>query len=60
MPEWAQFIDRLNPIFYFMKVMRMIVLKGSGFLDLLEEMVSLFMLGATFLSLAIWRYRKTA
>lgn len=60
MPEWAQLIDRLNPIFYFMKVMRMIVLKGSGFLDLLEEMISLLVLGATFLSLAIWRYRKTA
>jgi ABC-2 type transport system permease protein len=60
MPDWAQTADRLNPIYYFMRVMRMLVLKGSGFFDLIEEFVSLLILGVTFLSLAIWRYRKTA
>ncbi|MEN8116073.1 MAG: ABC transporter permease [Bacteroidota bacterium] len=59
MPGWAQTADRLNPIFYFMKVMRNVVLKGSGFFDLIEEFVSLLVLGVVFLSLAIWRYRKT-
>lgn len=60
MPHWAQSLDRVNPIYYFMRVMRMVVLKGSGFSDLIEELVSLLVLGLTFLSLAIWRYRKTA
>jgi len=60
MPNWAQTADHLNPIYYFMRVMRMVVLKGSDFLDLIEEFVSLLILGITFLSLAIWRYRKTA
>ncbi|WP_163321845.1 ABC transporter permease [Draconibacterium mangrovi] len=60
MPDWAQTIDRLNPIYYFMRVMRMVVLKGSNISDLLQELVSLSILGITFLSLAIWRYRKTA
>ena len=60
MPHWAQMIDRVNPIYYFMRIMRMVVLKGSGFKDLLEELVSLLILGTVFLSLAIWRYRKTA
>lgn len=59
MPHWAQIADRINPIYYFMKVMRMVVLKGSGFMDLIEEFVSLLVLGITLLSLAIWRYRKT-
>ena len=59
MPQWAQTADRLNPIFYFMIIMRMIVLKGSGFFDLIREFVSLLILGIVFLSLAIWRYRKT-
>ena len=59
MPDWAQTIDRLNPIYYFMRVMRMVVLKGSNISDLLQELVSLSVLGITFLSLAIWRYRKT-
>jgi len=43
-----------------MKVMRMVVLKGSGFFDLIEEFISLLILGFSFLGLAIWRYRKTA
>ena len=60
MPHWAQMIDRINPIYYFMRIMRMVVLKGSGFFDLLEEFFSLLTLGFVFLSLAIWRYRKTA
>ena len=60
MPHWAQQLDRLNPIYYFMKVMRNVVLKGSGFFDLLEELISMAILGIIFLSLAIWRYRKTA
>ncbi|MBN1820680.1 MAG: ABC transporter permease [Prolixibacteraceae bacterium] len=60
MPHWAQVADRVNPIYYFMRILRMIILKGSGFFDLLEEFLSLFILGLAFLSLAIWRYRKTA
>lgn len=59
MPEWAQTFNHLNPIYYFMKIMRNILLKGSGFFDLLEEFFSLVVLGIIFLSLAIWRYRKT-
>ena len=59
MPDWAQSINRLNPIFYFMKVMRMVVLKGSGFFDLIEEFISLSIIGIVFISLATWRYRKT-
>jgi len=59
MPHWAQIIDRANPIYYFMRIMRHVVLKGSGFSDLLEEFISLLILGTLFLSLAIWRYRKT-
>ncbi len=59
MPHWAQMVDRINPIYYFMKVMRNVVLKGSGFSDLLEEFISLLTLGTVFFSLAIWKYRKT-
>ena len=60
MPHWAQMVDRVNPIYYFMRIMRMVVLKGSGFSDLLTEFFSLLGLGIFFISLAIWKYRKTA
>ncbi|HEY8935288.1 MAG TPA: ABC transporter permease, partial [Cyclobacteriaceae bacterium] len=33
MPEWAKLIAKLNPVTYFIEVMRMIVLKGSTFTD---------------------------
>ncbi len=60
MPQWAQYLDRLNPIYYFMRIMRMVLLKGSGFGDLLQEFISLTVIGLSFLSLAIWKYRKTS
>ncbi len=59
MPEWAQTINHINPVYYFMRVMRHVILKGSGFPDMIYELTGLALLGITFLSLAIWRYRKT-
>jgi ABC-2 type transport system permease protein len=60
MPKWAQLIDQANPIYHFMRIMRMVILKGSGFGDLIHEFVALCILGFSFLSLAVLRYRKTA
>ncbi len=60
MPPWAQLLDEANPVFHFMKVMRMVVLKGSDFSDLIHEFTALCIIGFTFLTLAVLRYRKTA
>ena len=60
MPEWAQTLNRGNPMYYFMRTLRMIILKGSGWYDLREEIISLVVLGTFFVTLAIRRYRKTA
>jgi len=60
MPRWAQLFDEVNPVYHFMRILRMVVLKGSGFGDLIHEFVALCILGFTFLSLAVLRYRKTA
>jgi len=59
MPHWAQLVDEANPVFHFMRIMRMVVLKGSGFNDLIHEFFALCIIGATFLILAVWRYKKT-
>jgi ABC-2 type transport system permease protein len=59
MPEWAQTINHINPVYYFMRIMRQIVLKGSGFFDMIPEFTGLTLLGIIFLSMAIGRYRKT-
>jgi len=59
MPIWVQKFNLINPLSYFMKVLRMVMLKGSGFKDLLTEFASLIIYAAVILSLATWRYRKT-
>jgi ABC-2 type transport system permease protein len=60
MPMWAQRINIINPFYYFMRVIRMILLKGSGFWDISYEFFSLLIYGIIILSLAIWKYRKVA
>lgn len=59
MPEWAKIIAYLNPVTYFIEVLRMIVLKGSGLQDILYQIgiVVLFAIGLN--GWAIWNYRKT-
>jgi ABC-2 type transport system permease protein len=59
MPKWAHYLNFINPYAYFMRVIRMILLKGSGFWDISKEFFSLLIYGAIILSLAVWRYRKT-
>ena len=59
MPDWGQFINKLNPIAYFIRVIRMILLKGSGIKDILYEIGALTFYAISILSLAVWRYRKT-
>lgn len=58
MPEWAQAITVVNPLKYFMKVMRMIYLKGSGFEDLKGEFLSLCTFAMVMGSWAVLSYRK--
>jgi len=59
MPPWAQKINLINPVAYFMKVIRMILLKGSEFSDIRREFFSLGLYAILILSLAITNYRKT-
>ena len=59
MPVWAQNLDRINPIYYLIRIIRNVVLKGSGLLDMTRELLSLSLFGIIMFSLAVWRYRKT-
>jgi len=60
MPEWGQWLNRINPIAYFVRVMRMILLKGASFRNIQEEFWSLVVYAAVVFGLALARYRKTA
>jgi ABC-2 type transport system permease protein len=59
MPHWAQVITDLNPLRYFIEVMRMVVLKGSGFHDVQHQFLVVFLFAIVFNTWAILNYRKT-
>lgn len=59
MPPWAQKVNLVNPAAYFMRVIRMILLKGSGFRDISREFYSLSLYAILILTLAVTNYRKT-
>ena len=60
MPAWAQNMDYLNPIYYFVKIMRSVLLKGSGFSEIFNEFAALSIFALTMFGLAIFMYRKTS
>jgi ABC-2 type transport system permease protein len=59
MPAWAQHINRLNPAAYFIRVIRMIALKGSGLYDIRIDIAGLSLLAITTTVFASMRYKKT-
>jgi ABC-2 type transport system permease protein len=59
MPTWARVLAYLNPVSYFIEVMRMIVLKGSGFTDIINYLGIIILFAIAFNVLAIWNYKKT-
>jgi ABC-2 type transport system permease protein len=59
MPVAVQYLAYLNPLRYFMEIVRGIFLKGVGITVLWPKMVCLFVYGATILTLSAMRFRKT-
>jgi len=58
MPNWAQWITRFNPVSYFIEVMRMVVLKGSGLADIRFHIFAVLGFALFFNTWAILNYRK--
>jgi ABC-2 type transport system permease protein len=60
MPPWAKLISHLNPVSYFIEVMRMVVLKGSGLSDIVPQLGAVFLFAVFFNAWAVFNYRKTS
>lgn len=58
MPDWAQTVTFFNPISHFSRALRMIMLKGSGFKDILKTLYVLTGYAIVMLTFAVFRYRK--
>jgi ABC-2 type transport system permease protein len=58
MPQWAQTITIFNPLKYFMQVMRLVYLKGSGIADMLPQLGALVGFALAFNTWAVLSYKK--
>jgi ABC-type multidrug transport system, permease component len=58
MPPWAKAVSRLNPVSYLVEVMRMIVLKGSGWADIFPHLGAMLGFAVVLNGWATLNYRK--
>ncbi len=58
MPAWAQFITRINPVAYFIEVVRMVMLKGSGFADIRNHLLVMVTFAVVLNGWAVYSYKK--
>jgi ABC-2 type transport system permease protein len=59
MPVWAQWIGEALPLTHYLRIVRSIMLKGSGFAELQYEVVALFILMLVAMTIAVTRFRRT-
>jgi ABC-2 type transport system permease protein len=58
MPAWARAITKVNPVSYFIEVMRMVVLKGSGLNDIKPHLFTMLGFAVALNGWAVINYRK--
>ena len=58
MPAWAQAITKINPVTYFIDVMRMVVLKGSGLKDISTHLFTMLGFAVVLNTWAVINYKK--
>jgi len=59
MPDWARQMSNFTPVTHFIKVVRLIVLKGSGLSHVKMELFYLIGFAIALNSFAIYNYKKT-
>lgn len=59
MPEWAQYFALFNPIKYVIEAIRLVMLKGSNFDNIIPQTLSIFIFAVILNLMAIINYRKT-
>jgi len=59
MPEWAQHIGELLPLTHYLRIVRGILLKGNGLLEILPNLWPIVLFLLVTLSVGLKRYRQT-
>ena len=60
MPEWAQWMAEVNPVKHFIVIIRSVMLKGAGLMDIMRPLGVLAVTGVIVLTLAVRQYAKQA
>jgi len=58
MPVWIQYLTYLNPLRYFLIVIRGVFLRGSGVVDLWPQLAAMALLGVVMMGLSALRFKK--
>lgn len=59
MPDWAQWITMINPLRYFVEVMRLVYMKGSDIANILPHIAKMSIFVLILNLLAVLTYKKT-
>lgn len=59
MPVWAQYLGEILPLTHFLRLVRGIMLKGSGVNEVMQELWPIALFAVLALALAVKRYRRT-
>ncbi|MGH6802567.1 MAG: ABC transporter permease [Methyloceanibacter sp.] len=59
MPDWAQAIGEALPLTHFLRIVRGITLKGTGFADMQIDVLALVLFMLIAMGLALFRFRRT-
>lgn len=58
MPQWMQYITYLNPMRYFMEIVRAIMMKGAGIAQIHSDVIALIIFGLIVFSFSVLRFSK--
>ena len=59
MPQWAQYVGECLPLTHYLRIVRSVMLKGSGFGDLMVDTAALGVFTLIAMTIAIRRFRQT-
>jgi ABC-2 type transport system permease protein len=59
MPQWAQWIGEILPLTHYIKIVRGILLKGNGFVDIWPDIWPILLFMIIVLTISVKKFRQT-
>ncbi len=59
MPHWAQWVGSVLPLTHFLRIVRGILIKGNGLVEIAPELLPIGLFTAVVLAIGVVRYRQT-